>query len=107
MVGDEYIRMAVTLMRTVLPEDSVICRMGGDEFVCFVPRVDEKKAEQMLLFLAEMEDIFRIRDRRLSVSFGAATMHSGEESIREVIGLSDVRMYQDKNRKKNHEEETE
>ena len=105
MVGDEYIRMSVTLMRTVLPDDSVICRMGGDEFVCFIPHMDEEIAEQMLRLMAETEDIFRIRDQRLSVSFGAATVHSGEESIRDAVERSDERMYQDK--KKNHGEETE
>lgn len=33
MVGDEYIRMCVMLLRVGLPENSVIFRTGGDEFV--------------------------------------------------------------------------
>ena len=108
MVGDEYIRMAVTLMRSVLPEDSVICRTGGDEFVAFLPNVDEARVNHLLTILSEMEDIFQIQNRRLSVSFGAATMNSKEGSIRETIATSDARMYQDKkNKKKKRNDETE
>ena len=106
MVGDEYIRMSVTLMRTVLPEDSVICRTGGDEFVVFLPNVDEERVEQLITILTEMEDIFQIQNRKLSVSFGAATVHSKEESILEAIERSDAKMYQDKKQKKHHNDET-
>ncbi len=100
MVGDEYIRMSVTLMKSILPEKSVICRMGGDEFLIILPRTDEAKAQYYLKMLHEMEDIFRIHDRNLSVSFGSATITETQESLLSAIERSDADMYKNKQERK-------
>ena len=100
MVGDEYIRMSVTMMKPVIPENSVICRTGGDEFVIFMPRVTAETAQRFVSILNEMEDIFSIKEYKLSVSFGTSTATSMDESIEEYIALSDAEMYRHKNYKK-------
>ena len=100
MMGDEYIRMSVTLMKSILPENSVICRMGGDEFLAFLPKTDEERATGYLKMLEEMEDIFRIRDMKLSVSFGAATLREKGDSIETAIESSDAAMYRNKQQRK-------
>ena len=102
MMGDEYIRMSVTLMKSILPENSVICRMGGDEFLAFLPKTDEERAAEYLIMLEEMEDIFQIHGQKLSVSFGAATMEEKGESFDRVIDQSDAEMYRNKQRRKNN-----
>ena len=96
MVGDEYIRMSVTLMRSTLPGRSEICRTGGDEFLIFIPKTDEEKARYYLKRLEEMQEIFRIQDQKLSVSFGAATINEPGESFDQVIERSDAEMYRRK-----------
>lgn len=100
MMGDEYIRMSVTLMKSILPENSVICRMGGDEFLAFLPKTDDERAREYLKMLEEMEDIFQIHGQKLSVSFGASTMQAKEGSFRDAIELSDAEMYRNKQRRK-------
>ena len=100
MVGDEYIRMAVTLMKTELPENSVICRMGGDEFMVFLPRTNEETAKAYLKSLHEAEDMFRIRNLKLSVSFGSATINEPGETLESAIVRSDAEMYKNKQERK-------
>ena len=100
MMGDEYIRMSVTLMKSILPENSVICRMGGDEFLAFLPKTDDGRAREYLKMLEEMEDIFQIHGQKLSVSFGTSTMQAKEGSFRDAIELSDAEMYRNKQRRK-------
>ncbi|MBQ8913342.1 MAG: diguanylate cyclase [Lachnospiraceae bacterium] len=100
MVGDEYIRMAVMLFRTILPEKSIMFRTGGDEFVIFLPGVSEAEARDYIVKLNEMEKIFIIKDRELSVSFGLSTMENGKVPIQDHIAFSDAQMYLDKKEKK-------
>ena len=102
MVGDEYIRMSVTMMKTILPESAVICRMGGDEFVVFLEKTDTDTARRFVNVLNEMEDIFKIVDQKLSVSFGFSTMESYDSDtyLEEYIAKSDADMYKSKKRKK-------
>ena len=100
MVGDEYIRMAVTLMKTELPESSVICRMGGDEFMVFLPRTNEETAKAYLKSLHEAEDMFRIRNLKLSVSFGSATINEPGETLESAIVRSDAEMCKNKQERK-------
>ena len=100
MVGDEYIRMAVTMMRPVLPENSIICRTGGDEFVVFLPRVTAESAQKFVSILNQMEDIFSIKEYQLSVSFGTSTITDPDDSIEQYIALSDAEMYRNKKFKK-------
>ncbi len=104
MVGDEYIRMAVMLFRTILPEKSIMFRTGGDEFVIFLPGVSEAEARDYINKLNEMEKIFIIKDRELSVSFGLSTMENGKLPIQDYIALSDAQMYLDKKEKKKDED---
>ncbi|MBQ9199391.1 MAG: diguanylate cyclase [Lachnospiraceae bacterium] len=103
MVGDEYIRMAVMLFRTILPEKSIMFRTGGDEFVIFLPGVSEAAARDYINKLNEMEKIFIIKDRELSVSFGLSTMENGKLPIQDYIALSDAQMYLDKKKKKDED----
>ncbi len=78
MVGDEYIRMSVTMMKTILPEEALICRTGGDEFVIFMENTDSETASRFVNILSEMEDIFQIVEQKLSVSFGCCTMEKSD-----------------------------
>ena len=100
MVGDEYIRMSVTLIKTILPEETIICRTGGDEFVVFLPGVEDDTVRRYVNILNGMDDVFSIMDQKLAMSFGAHTMTSLEEDIRACIATSDAEMYTCKKRKK-------
>ena len=105
LVGDEYIRMAATMMKNVLPENAAIFRTGGDEFLAVIPHADEEAAGDFLTQLGEHERIFSIRDNQLSVSFGSCTVHVPSGALKEFIALSDAEMYRNKRDKKENRQE--
>ncbi len=100
LVGDEYIRMAALLFRTVLPNDCRVFRTGGDEFVLVLPNVDEERAESYIKQLRNEELRYVIHDKPISISYGAACMNSSLDSVRECIDRADKKMYIDKNEQK-------
>ena len=40
VIGDEFIRLTTSMFRICVPEDSVMFRIGGDEFLLALPRTD-------------------------------------------------------------------
>ena len=98
-VGDEYIRMAATLLRTVLPEDAIMIRMGGDEYLCILPRTDGPALAEYGEQLRNTAKMFAIKDRFLSVSFGTAVVKDAADSLKERIAQSDDEMYRNKRAK--------
>ena len=43
-IGDYVLKKFVTYINSVLPENAVFCRWGGEEFVCIVENLDKEKA---------------------------------------------------------------
>lgn len=98
-VGDEYIRMAATLLRSELPEDAILFRTGGDEFLCIVPRTGEAAMEDIARRLRDGQNTFSIKDRKLGVSFGWGIVRTYGDSIKDCVTKSDREMYKDKRSK--------
>lgn len=98
-VGDEYIRMTATLLQSVLPEDSVLFRAGGDEFIAIIPKTDAAAVAEYAKKLRDTEKMFSIKDRSLSVSFGTGVVRSAGDSIQKALEKSDSEMYQNKRSK--------
>ena len=46
--GDEHIRTVAYALREALPEEALICRWGGDEFVILTPGHDQNTVEELL-----------------------------------------------------------
>ncbi len=100
MIGDEYIRICVTLMKTILPENSTIFRMGGDEFMAFIPGVGKQEGEQLISDMKKNASSYTIKDITLSVSLGYGIVENENVSIVECMKRSDADMYRDKRRRK-------
>ena len=100
LVGDEYIRMAATMLRNTLGERATVIRTGGDEFLAVLPHTKEDEVTALLDEMKEHEKMFSIRDRTLSVSLGACTMYAETGSFNEYIAASDAEMYRNKKEKK-------
>ncbi|MBQ9322170.1 MAG: diguanylate cyclase [Lachnospiraceae bacterium] len=99
MVGDEYIRMCLMLLRVGLPENSILFRIGGDEFVALVPEATEPTLQKMLDDIRENAATYQVKGRQLSVSLGFSIMRSAADDFAEHLKLSDTQMYEDKRRK--------
>lgn len=99
--GDEYIKAAVSLFKMVLPEERILFRMGGDEFLILLPSTSNEAALLLLEQLKEKEKLFCIENRQLSISFGISVMNDRTDSFPSRIAESDRNMYSEKKRKKN------
>ena len=100
MVGDEYLRLAATLFKTTLPEGSMLFRTGGDEFIFLLPHTGREELKKCLEKLNSEQQTYKIKDRTLSVSFGAAVVENASESLEKRIEESDAEMYRNKRAKK-------
>lgn len=70
--GDRLIERVASKIREICREDDVAIRVGGDEFVVLMPRMDH---DQLSLFSKDWSALFKkisIRDLETSISYGFA-----------------------------------
>lgn len=100
IAGDQYIKAAVSLFKRGLPPESIMFRMGGDEFVILLPSTPREAALLATERLREQEKRFYIEDRQLSVSFGISVIENRSDSFHERLAESDRNMYLEKRTKR-------
>lgn len=100
MAGDEYIKSAVKLFKSVLPRESIIFRMGGDEFMMLLPYTSMEKTALAAEQLKSKEKQFVINGQQLSVSYGISVIKSKDDNFDVCIAESDKNMYIDKKKNK-------
>ena len=96
LVGDEYIRMSTVLFRTVLPDDAMIFRTGGDEFIMILPATDEEQLKRYTQILKKEEKDYIIKEKPISISYGVACMEDGGQEVKKYIDIADKMMYKSK-----------
>lgn len=96
LAGDEYIRMSVELFKMVLPENDVLFRIGGDEFLMILPNTSTEAAAELVKQMKDKEKLFQIKEHTLSISFGIACLNSREDSFEDCLAESDKNMYNEK-----------
>ncbi|WP_049773519.1 HD-GYP domain-containing protein [Salisediminibacterium selenitireducens] len=100
VTGDALISEVGHRLKSVIREDDVLARHGGDEFAIIMPGVGEEAVKETIMKLdAYCEDVI-MKDIKLSVAFGYATNHSPAQSIQAVFQLAEDRMYTNKLYKK-------
>lgn len=100
--GDAHILRCVNLMSSVLREDDVLYRVGGDEFVLLLPGTSGEIGEKIL---ARLEERTGTAGREtgpsdLSISYGLATCVNRCASLESVMARADEQMYERKAQKK-------
>ncbi len=100
LIGDEYIRMTSILFRTVLPENSIMFRTGGDEFILLIPDTDEETARKYIQNMKDTSQLFQVHDKKLSVAFGVSVLKDENDTLTECYEVADKEMYEDKKRTK-------
>lgn len=96
LVGDEYIRIAATAFMAALPEGAKAFRVGGDEFIALLPNTDFEEADKIARAVQRNAEMFRVEDRNVSISCGAASIKDLNDSLLEAVARADRNMYSDK-----------
>ncbi|MCL2025805.1 MAG: diguanylate cyclase [Leptospirales bacterium] len=95
--GDIYILHVVDILLQI-PEEKVVCRMGGDEFMLLKDGISVEELETMLDKLRDTLVSYRDKDRpesRRSFSYGVSVVEKGfSRTISDVLHEADYKMYQ-------------
>ncbi|WP_418460442.1 GGDEF domain-containing protein [Brucella intermedia] len=98
--GDDAVISAAHALEDCLPSDSLIARIGGDEFCAFVPKasigniesaISDTAARALGLFREKRPDI----KHQLSISVGQIACKPGQ-TFEEVMALADKGLYRKK-----------
>lgn len=91
--GDEYIKKAASILRIVLPDETYVIRIGGDEFLAIIPNCSKKIADLYLKALEDLTKSIRIKGNPLSISLGCTEVKEFHNNLFEPIQEADKSMY--------------
>lgn len=94
--GDKIIHDSLSLMRSILPSDCVIARMGGDEFIFIIQNCSPEKIDH---YIDNIQDVIAAhKEELLNCSLTAYGVHCSEKiSLSEMINEADLKITEQKN----------
>ena len=104
--GDMVLSETASLVKKAVRQEDVLARYGGEEFAVMLPHTDRLGsailAERIRESVAEYDFARKADTSRVTVSLGAASYPiDGVDSVEELIGVCDRRLYQAKDRGRN------
>ena len=98
--GDRILCQFSELLKEALPEDSIIARIGGDEFVVYLESVrSEAEIAAVCDRLREASHVIFVGKEHITISVGAATAHK-DDDYDTLYHLADKHMYEVKRNQK-------
>ncbi len=94
--GDNYIRSFSSIIRSVLPKEVVICRMGGDEFLVIMDHYDEAGAKKAVSDIDAAVSSYNNDHRTMPIHYSVGmASYDGDNTFNpmELFRLADERMY--------------
>lgn len=91
--GDEIIRMSADVLRNATRSEDIVARVGGDEFLIFLPNTDAEGAEQISQRIMAACGRRATKLGKLSMAIGHYTKYDPFEHIRLCITKADEDMY--------------
>lgn len=102
--GDEYIINSAWILESVVRNEDIVARTGGDEFAILLPDTDRLSSVKVCERIRR-----KFRDynthapkdfaREFSISLGSCTLESSEDDLSICYNIADQRMYDNKVRK--------
>lgn len=96
VAGDQYLKNTATILSLNALKDSIVARMGGDEFLVISPNCDEEKAKAYIKLVREKAEPIRVSNSPLSFAIGYNTVKYYTENLESNIKQADVEMYTNK-----------
>ena len=94
--GDIMLRTIAKTLKEELPEECVVIRMGGDEFMVLCNGVSEEKAVDLMEHIRETLKKKSKEGLPLSLAMGSYTVENGNFSLQDVYREADRKMYENK-----------
>ena len=100
LAGDRCILRCAQLFKRCLPHSATVFRMGGDEFMAFVPGMGDPQAKEAVGIISRAVSACKVCGEPLSISLGFSTMMNRTFSLKTCMTIADDKMYQDKQERK-------
>ncbi len=94
-VGDEALKAAAKSLQGVFPENAIVCRNGGDEFLALLTKDDALAVDDCVEKLSKtpIEYAFEDTTRKMTISIGYACFPEQADDMRELYTKADAALY--------------
>ncbi|TLN17679.1 sensor domain-containing diguanylate cyclase [bacterium] len=103
--GDQILKVVTECFTSVLSEEEILARMGGDEFIILLPNQNRAQAEHVAERLRSTLEhaAIRVKDAEVAVtaSFGVAEIDPARMDLDDMINRADQALYFSKNAGRN------
>lgn len=96
--GDKLIKDAAKILKEAVSDHHYLFRMGGDEFIVFLPNTTDDEAYALRKRIHAL--IKTVNNPYLDLAYGYHTVHDLSENIFQVMQTADYFMYQNKRKYK-------
>ncbi|MDF2571551.1 MAG: diguanylate cyclase with sensor [Sporomusa sp.] len=95
--GDLLLRTSADILKSSIPHDAVLARIGGDEFGILLPLAGEGELAKIYTRIHQKLRVYNSSrsDFTISLSLGYAAVSNGS-SVKDAVKLADNRMYKEK-----------
>lgn len=94
--GDIMLRTIAKTLKEELPEECIVVRMGGDEFMVLCNGVSKEKAADLIEHIREVLKKKSRDGLPLGLAMGSYTVEKGNFSLKDVYREADRKMYENK-----------
>lgn len=102
--GDQILKKSADILKKVNDKDSIISRLGGDEFIILLPKTNKDEVKILSEKIKNEFQNEKFEAIRGSISIGYETKINSKDILKDVMETAEAWMYRDKvsNRKKNN-----
>ena len=91
--GDRLLKKAAEVIKNICRNEDMVARIGGDEFVLFLPKTSSKQCVEIANQIKEQSAKEKVANVELSISYGYDTKEVEKQSILEIIANAENYMY--------------
>lgn len=94
-MGDKLLKVCAKLLSKSLRQTDILARIGGDEFVALLPKVNRQEGEKIIKNIYQRMEQYNLKHPKLplSLSIGIAQARDPTVSLVETFKKADERMY--------------